>query len=118
MTFFQEHDLARFFGLTREYLVEEAMENRSGFIGDEKIQAPADQKGTLDFQESCAGEIDCPDSPYAVQSIITHRSEVIKFAVSSQESFHLLSLGPRLQEFFVLQLQLDLMDLQLVDQPL
>src|SRR5208337_3286585 len=100
MLFPQESNLARNFGLTREYHVEEAMENWTGFIGDENIQTSADHQGAYDSKKFCAGEIDCTDNPFMVQIKVTNRSKVIEVAVFSQQSLHLLPLGSRLTGFF------------------
>ena len=109
-----ERRLAGLPGCSLVYSSEEPIEAGEGFIGKEGDEAPAHQPGPIDPEELCAGEVGLQDSPVAVEGKVTHRGKVVEVGVLFQLS---LKFFPGLFEFFVLQFQLDLVDLQLVDHP-
>ena len=66
--------------------------------------------------EQCgAGQVRLPDRPIAIQGKVARWRKFVEVGVALQRR---LGIGPRLLELFVLDLQLDLVDLQFLNEPL
>jgi hypothetical protein len=110
-----ERHFACLFDHARKDLSEKGSEVETDFRGKKKVETPADQQGALDPEERGAGEVRGTDNPIPVEGKIADRGEIVDIRERLQGSFQLI---PGIQEFRVLQLQLDLVDLQFVKKPL
>ena len=81
----------------------------------EERATAADEPGTLDPEKGGAGEVGREYFPLAVEGEITDRGKIVKVGVPCQCRIRLV---PRLPQFRILHLQLDLVDLQFLDEPL
>ena len=110
-----DRQIADLFGLALEYFFEKSVEGGAILRGDEEAEARPDQAGALQSQQTRPGEIHPADRPVAIECHVADGREVVEVGVT----FHpRLQFCPRPLQLFVLQLQLDLMNLQLVDQTL
>ena len=110
-----ERDVAGFLGPAREDLLEESVKDAAGALGDEEPEPPPHQPGALQFEQARPGEIRLADIAFPAEGKVADRREVIELGVALQSR---LQFRPRPLELLVLHLQLDLVHLQLVDEPL
>ena len=76
---------------------------------------PVHQRGADDAQQAGPGQIGFADASLAIEGQVAHRGEIVEIGDLFQ---HRLQLTARARQFRVLHLQLDLVDLQLIEQPL
>jgi len=115
IAFFQERHLADLFGLSLKYLLEAGFEGRTEFRLNKAPKRLAHQPVALDTEEASAGKVGRPNGPVPVEGKVAHRGKFVEVGVFLQPCLDLL-LG--LPELFVLQFQLNLVDLQFAEEPL
>ena len=111
----EERHFAELPGLALEDPREEGVESGQVGRGNAKPEAPLDQPGSFDPQQAGTGDVGLANRPFAVEGQEAYWGEIVEVAVLFQPRLHLVS---GLLEFFVLHLQLDLVDLQFMDEAL
>src|SRR3990172_3311700 len=100
--------------LSQQQLLQEVGEGGAVALGDERGEAQAFQPGALHPQEPRSGEVNRDDVPVPGEGGVTHRREVVELGVARRR---LLRLVPARAQLLVLHLELDLVDLELVQEP-
>jgi hypothetical protein len=86
----------------------------TGCCLDKLLEAQADQSGTLVSQKGGTGEIHRTDGAGGIEGKVTDRCELVQVTVAFQCGLRIL---PCLAKLDILQLQLDLVELQLLQEP-
>ena len=115
LAFLPERHLAHLFRLARKYFFQEGLEPGPIRLVDENPKTPTRQPGTIHPQQARAGQINLMDRPVAAKGHVAHGGKIVELRVALKPRLHL---RPRLAQLLVLHLQLDLVDLQFVEEPL
>ena len=115
LSFLEERHLAERSGPPLEDLREEGVESGQLGRGNVRPETPLDQPGSFDPQQAGTGEVGLENRPLAIEGQVAHRGEIVEVAELLQPRLHFV---PGFLEFFVLHLQLDLVDLQFMDEVL
>ena len=115
LAFLPERHLAHLFCLARKYFFQEGLEPGPIRLDDETPETPTPQPRTIHPQQARAGQINLMDRPVTSEGHVAHGGKIVELRVALQPRLHL---RPRLAQLLVLHLQLDLVDLQFVEEPL
>ena len=95
--------------------LEDGLDDGVGVRREESLEGGPHHRGARFPQEGGAGEVQATDAPGPVERQIRYRGPVVERGVPGQRRLAGLA---RLAEFLVLQLQLHLVNLELVEEPL
>jgi hypothetical protein len=101
--------------VTREDLRRECLKDRAGILGHEKLKITIHQAGPFHPEQSRAGQVSLSDRPIAIQGKVARGREFIEISVELKRS---LGLCPGLLQLLILHLQLNLVNLQFLNEPL
>ena len=110
-----EARLAREAVLSRDHTREELRERRAALWCKGEGERPSCQLSPRNPEQGGSGEVRLPDQALPVEGEVADRGEIVEVEVVLEKGCRLV---PGLRQLLVLQLQLYLVNLQLVDQPL
>ena len=105
----KQSKLAGLSGFVRKHLFEEGLKSRAGGLGHEDLEPSLQQFAAFNPNQFRADEIHQADRAISLEMEITDGGEIEQISVEFQR---ILEVQPCSLEFFILEFQLDLMDLQ------